>query len=163
VEAAAKQDRLPTNEELADALDLTPSQVQMVRYAVNARQHGGQMPGDDDPEVYDLVSDPNARQPEEEALSRDEIHVLMKLLEVIDERDATILKLRYGLDGEEPKTLSEVGKAVGLTRERVRQIEHQSLERLNEWMESDTPLSGLRYMVSAEEKKRRDRRRKFRR
>ena len=57
---------------------------------------------------------------------------LGELLEVIDEREATILRLRYGLgvEGAEPMTLKEIGKVVGLTRERVRQIEQEALRKL---------------------------------
>jgi RNA polymerase primary sigma factor len=60
----------------------------------------------------------------------------MKLLGGIDERAAEILRLRFGLDGREPMTLKEIGEKVGLTRERVRQIERDTLKCINEAIRS---------------------------
>ncbi len=62
--------------------------------------------------------------------SHDELRHADELLDAIDDRAAKILKLRYGLDGEDPMTLKEIGERIGLTRERVRQIEHESLAKL---------------------------------
>ncbi|MDX1681950.1 MAG: sigma-70 family RNA polymerase sigma factor [Phycisphaeraceae bacterium] len=156
-ELTEKLDRRPTDQELAEALDLTPKQVKMVGRAVKARRGTGQAPDDEAREIYELVADKRSPDPEAEAMSHDDTHVLLKLLEVIDEREADILRMRFGLDGDEPMTLKDIGKEVGLTRERVRQIENEALERLHDWMESDTPLSGLRYMVSRGEKERKRR------
>jgi RNA polymerase primary sigma factor len=64
-------------------------------------------------------------------LERNQLERLRELIDSMNERDATILKLRYGLSGEDPLTLKEIGQRVGLTRERVRQIEAESLQRLN--------------------------------
>ena len=80
----------------------------------------------------DTVEDRSARSPEELLLTEDLLARLSEVLDVIDEREATILRLRYGLgeDGSEPMTLKEIGKVVGLTRERVRQIERDALRKL---------------------------------
>ena len=67
-------------------------------------------------------------------MDSDELRQLGELLEGIDERAAKILKLRYGLEGEDPMTLKEIGQRIGLTRERVRQIEHEALSRLKDAM-----------------------------
>ena len=60
----------------------------------------------------------------------------MKSLNSIDKRAATILRMRFGLDGHEPITLKEIGKQVGLTRERVRQIERDALQNITEAIQS---------------------------
>jgi len=80
----------------------------------------------------DTVEDAGTQSPDEQLLNADLIAKLGELLDVIDEREATILRLRYGLgtsDGAS-MTLKEIGKVVGLTRERVRQIEQEALKKL---------------------------------
>ena len=57
------------------------------------------------------------------------VHV-MRQLETMDPREATVLRMRFGLDGHEPRTLKEIGESLGLTRERVRQIETEALGKL---------------------------------
>ena len=66
--------------------------------------------------------------------------MILKLLDSIDHRDAHVLRLRFGLEGQEPLTLKEVGDQVGLTRERVRQIEVDALKKLYTRMMDDKPL-----------------------
>ena len=67
----------------------------------------------------------------EQLLIEESLHKeLSNLLNVLDEREKTIIKHRFGLDGEEPKTLTEVGELLGISRERVRQIEQRALKKL---------------------------------
>jgi RNA polymerase primary sigma factor len=67
----------------------------------------------------------------------DDLHQVLDLLEKMDKREATVLRMRFGLDDEEPKTLKEIGERLGLTRERVRQIESEALTKLSENMHAE--------------------------
>jgi RNA polymerase primary sigma factor len=80
----------------------------------------------------DTVEDITAQAPDEQMLNADMVAKLGEILKVIDEREARILRLRYGLGTEDGQTmtLKEIGKVVGLTRERVRQIEQEALRKL---------------------------------
>jgi RNA polymerase primary sigma factor len=77
------------------------------------------------------IADRRSPPPDVVMLERNQLERLRELLDSMNERDSTILKLRYGLNGEDPLTLKEIGARVGLTRERVRQIEAESLRKLN--------------------------------
>ncbi len=123
--------RLPSNEELSAHMKLSIKKLKIIRKAVKAYGSPTQS-GSDDGEltINELVADTHNPMPDEEVCSHDELRHLSELMEAIDDRAAKILKLRYGLDGEDPMTLKEIGERIGLTRERVRQIEHESLAKL---------------------------------
>ena len=87
----------------------------------------------------DLFVDGRQNRPDEELGRSEEFKVILKLLDAIDERDARVLRLRFGLEGQEPLTLKQIGKEVGLTRERVRQIEVDALKRLQSHLLDDRP------------------------
>ena len=72
--------------------------------------------------------------PDEEIGTEEELSRALELLEEIDPREAQVLRLRFGLDGQKPLTLKQIGKKLGLTRERVRQIQRNGLAKLNELM-----------------------------
>jgi RNA polymerase primary sigma factor len=129
--------RLPTTDELGSYLKMSPKKLRIIKKAVKAF-HSPTQSGSDDGEVTinELVMDVRNPMPDESVISTDELSQLSKLLEDVDERSAKILRLRYGLDGNEPMTLKEIGEAIGLTRERVRQIEHETLRRLRDCMAS---------------------------
>jgi RNA polymerase primary sigma factor len=132
--------RLPNIEELSAHLKMSPKKVKIIRKAVKAYHSptqfggGGGGGGDSEMTINDLVADTHNPGPDELIRDRDELRQLQSLLGKIDERAARILKLRYGLDGEDPMTLKEIGERIGLTRERVRQIEHEALGRLRDSM-----------------------------
>lgn len=128
--------RLPTTHELSLHMKLSPKKLSIIKKAVKAYNSPTQS-GSDDGEltINEIVADTNNLPPDEQVTGSDELRKLGELLDVIDERAAKILKLRYGLEGEEPMTLKEIGQRVGLTRERVRQIEHEALSKLREAMD----------------------------
>ena len=130
-----KLGRLPSTEELAAHMQLSPKKLKIIRKAVKAYNSPTQS-GSDDGEltINELVTDTHNPGPDQQVCDTDELRRLGELLEEIDERAAKILKLRYGLDGEDPMTLKEIGVRIGLTRERVRQIEHEALSKLKHVM-----------------------------
>lgn len=82
----------------------------------------------------EAIEDTRGQRPDEVFLSSCEVDKLNELLRIIDEREALILRLRYGFGDAEPMTLKEIGEIVGLTRERVRQIEAEALRKLHSIM-----------------------------
>jgi RNA polymerase primary sigma factor len=94
----------------------------------------------------ELVSDERQRTPEDILTDADQQELLRELLGGLEEREAAVLRLRYGLEGEGPLTLHEIGSRLGVSRERIRQIEHSALEKLaaqlREREERVRPLAG---------------------
>ncbi len=137
--------RSPTIQELAQIMDLPTKKVRIIRKAVSAFQRPPQT-GAVDGEgltISELLSDEKTPSPEQQVLDSDDIQTIRKLLDVIDDREASILRMRYGLDDQEPLTLKEIGQRVGLTRERVRQIEIESLRKLEQRLSSGKPMENL--------------------
>jgi RNA polymerase primary sigma factor len=128
--------RQPMVEELATHMQVAPKKVRIIRQAAKAFNAPTQS-GSDDGEVTidNMVTDTNNPMPDEAVINTDDLAKLSELLENIDEREATILRLRYGLNGDEPLTLKEIGARINLTRERVRQLEHQALKKLKDAMD----------------------------
>jgi RNA polymerase primary sigma factor len=132
----ALSDRLhrnPSMEELADEMKVPRKNVRAIRRAIETAATSAQpVPiGWEGGESDDQIPDHRSQTPDVVLLERNQLERLRELLGSMDERDSRILKLRYGLSGEEPLTLKEIGQRVGLTRERVRQIEAESLRRLS--------------------------------
>jgi RNA polymerase primary sigma factor len=134
--------RPPTNEELAQAMEVPLKKLNIIRRAMKAFHSPPQAPAGEDGETMDfadLFVDTRQDRPEEELGRNEEFQTILKLLDAIDERDARVLRLRFGLEGQEPLTLKQIGHEVGLTRERVRQIEVDALKRLQSHLMDDRP------------------------
>ena len=127
--------RMPSAAELSAHLKMSPKKLNIIRKAVKAYNSPTQS-GSDDGEltINEMVADTHNPTPDQQVCDNDELRELARLLGEIDERASKILKLRYGLEGEDPMTLKEIGQRIGLTRERVRQIEHEALNKLREAM-----------------------------
>jgi RNA polymerase primary sigma factor len=123
----------PTMGELAEKMQLSISKLSHIRdavKAVSAPTHDSD--GIDGQGLTEGLADPRTLRPEDMRVSESETDRVVKLLQDLDEREATILKLRYGLDTDEPLTLKEIGVKINLTRERVRQIECEALRKIKE-------------------------------
>ena len=122
--------REPTLEEIADEASLTPQQVVEVRAAARASTSLDAPVGDQDDAVFGDFVAGDEPLPEETVEVRMRRQALRSALASLPEREREVVTLRYGIDGREPRTLEEIGRCLGLTRERVRQIELESLRRL---------------------------------
>jgi RNA polymerase primary sigma factor len=87
--------------------------------------------------------DERLRAPDEVMVDHDVLKTAIELLSTLDTREATVLKMRFGLDDTTPHTLKEIGAALGLTRERVRQIETEALARLQHALKDPKERMGL--------------------
>lgn len=134
--------RPPTASELSKLMGLPLKKINIIRNAGRAMRSPSQAPIDDDGELMnfaEVLTDNRNGRPEDSVLRRDELGTVYGLLDAIDEREATVLRLRFGLDGKEPLTLKQIGQEIGLTRERVRQIEVEALGKLNQRLLDERP------------------------
>ncbi|MFN0243293.1 MAG: RNA polymerase sigma factor RpoD/SigA [Planctomycetota bacterium] len=131
--------RAPSVEEVAEELGIPEENWPLLKRTITVSGMGPQVSLDLLIAGQDKVEDHTVQTPDEQMLNADLLAKLGELLEVIDEREATILRLRYGVGTEtgETMTLKEIGKVVGLTRERVRQIEQEALRKLYGVMSED--------------------------
>ena len=128
--------RPPTNEEIAKLLGLPKKKLNIIKKAIRVYNSAPQTDqgGENGWSIEEMLMDDNSKTPDTEMVESDDLKHVMILLEKMDKREATVLKMRFGIDGEEPKTLKEIGESLGLTRERVRQIESEALAKLYENM-----------------------------
>jgi RNA polymerase primary sigma factor len=135
-ELVATLERAPTEAELADKAKLPVKQVREVRAAARAVTSLDRNVGEDEGAAFGDLFASNERQPDEQVeldLTEQALHAAVAEL---SEREQTILRLRYGLGGQnDPTSLEEIGRILGITRERVRQLEGEALRRLAEQRE----------------------------
>jgi RNA polymerase primary sigma factor len=125
--------RTPTQEEVAKFLGLSKKKLAIIKKAIRVANAGSQADaGEEGWSIEEMLMDARGKAPDDEMGETDDLKQVMQLLAKMDPREATVLRLRFGLDDEEPKTLKEIGERLGLTRERVRQIENEALAKLND-------------------------------
>jgi RNA polymerase sigma factor (sigma-70 family) len=123
--------RPPTIRELAEECELPYEKVsEALRYGADPVSLSEPLREDGDAELEDVVADPSAISPYDAAVDALLPREIERLLSALDEREREIIRLRFGLDRGEPRTLEEVGAIFNLTRERIRQIESKAMSKL---------------------------------
>jgi RNA polymerase primary sigma factor len=128
--------RDPRPEELAEKLGMEPKKVkEIMKLSQETASLDTTVDEDNVTHLSDLIKDESVVEPFEEVFSMTLQDTLGDVLKNLSEREITIIKLRYGLNGEGPRTLEETGKLLGITRERVRQIQEKAIQKLRDLQE----------------------------
>jgi RNA polymerase primary sigma factor len=127
----AELGREPSSAEIGRELDLTVDEVDQIRRSAQTPVSLEKPVGDEDESEFGhFLTDENQELPDEAAEVTLRRETLRRILATLSSRERQVLELRYGLDGQHPRTLDEVGRTFNVTRERIRQIENQSLKKL---------------------------------
>jgi RNA polymerase primary sigma factor len=123
--------REPTSAEIGRDLDLSPDEVEHIRRSSQVPVSLEKPVGDEEESEFGhFITDETSPLPDEAAEETLRKDLLKKILGMLSARERRVLEMRYGLNGEQPRTLDEVGRAFNVTRERIRQIENQCLKKL---------------------------------
>ena len=134
--------RQPSLHELADEMQLPLKKLRIIKRAIKAIRTPAQAPVDDQGDSMsfaEMLTDHRAGCPSEMMVKGDELSTIRRLLDAIDEREARILRMRFGFDGQEPLTLKQIATEIGISRERVRQIADEALRKLNSQVNDHRP------------------------
>ena len=136
--------RMPTQEEIGRILGLPKKKLPIIKKAI---QVYNATPQSDQSEsgwsLGEMVMDERVKSPDEAMIDHDVLKTAIELVGKLDAREATVLKMRFGLDDTLPHTLKEIGAELGLTRERVRQIETEALAKLADGLRDPKERAGL--------------------
>ncbi len=137
---AEELSRTPTPEEVARVLGLAKKKLPIIKKAIRIYNS---TPQTDQAEagwsLGEMIMDERLKSPEDELVDSDNLVHVMQMLETMDHREATVLRMRFGLADNQPRTLKEIGESLGLTRERVRQIETEALGKLAQGLQGPRP------------------------
>ena len=131
-ELSAELHRPATVEEMSKALGISRKKADIIQEGLKAVSAPSQMGSEETKAIAEMISADESSNPEHEFLQAGLSPMILKLLNKLDDREQKIIVLRYNLDGHEgePRTFKEIGKEIGLTRERVRQLEKKALTTL---------------------------------
>ena len=133
--------RKPGVQEMAEIMQLPLRKAKVVHRIVEILSSTAESSSSDDPDedlmLEAILEDQDGARPEDALIAVEEKLKALRLLNEIDPREAEVLRLHYGLNGKKPMSLKEIGKKMGLTRERIRQIRRDALNRLYEYMNEE--------------------------
>jgi RNA polymerase primary sigma factor len=130
--------RIPTPEEIAKVLEIPKKKLAIVKKAISVYNLVPQTDqGENGWTLGEMLMDERTKTPDVEMVEADNLRIVMNRLGEMDKREATVLRMRFGLNDAPPKTLKEIGESLGLTRERVRQIENEALGKLSAILHAD--------------------------
>ncbi len=136
--------RSPTQEEVGRILGLPRKKLPIIKKAIQIYNSTPQSDQTDAGwSLGEMVMDERLKAPDEELLDHDVLSTVLELLENLDIREATVLRMRFGLGDTQSHTLKEIGSELGLTRERVRQIETEALAKLADGLRDPKERAGL--------------------
>jgi RNA polymerase primary sigma factor len=134
--------RPATATEIAARLELNPAKLKMIQQAIQIYNAGSSPGKSDETNGIELLLVDDERPAEETLVEKEDIQKILHLMDSLDGREATVLRLRFGLGNEEPCTLVTIGERLGLTRERVRQIEKLALANLAKQLTNGSTAGG---------------------
>jgi len=138
-ELTAKLGRAPTVDEIANELDLPSKNLTVLKRIINATLTATQPVSLEMLcSLNEVIEDRNTPRPDQQFFSGYEKQKIRELIDQISDREAQVLRMRYGLDDHSPMTLEEIGARLGLTRERIRQIENEALRKLYAYLAEET-------------------------
>lgn len=130
-ELLSQLNREPKIKEIADAMGISEKQAKEIQsYIVEPTSLDIQVGDDDDTTIGSFIEDTHFINPESAYIKESNGDIVNEVLDTLSDREANILRLRFGIGGKKAMTLEEVGKEYGLTRERIRQIEAKALRKL---------------------------------
>ncbi len=136
--------RSPTPEEVTRVLGLPKKKLPIIKKAIQVYNNTPQSDQVDTGwSLGEMVMDERLKAPDEELLDHDVLSTVLELLDTLESREATVLRMRFGLGETQPHTLKEIGSELGLTRERVRQIETEALSKLAHGLKDPKERYGL--------------------
>lgn len=128
--------REPTPEEIGAELDIPAKQVQLLQTAsIRPASLDAPLGDDESNRVADVIADERASTPYQDLEEKTNVDLVNEAIGILDPREMTILRYRFGLDGGNERTLEEVGEKFGVTRERIRQIQNVALKKLRKKIE----------------------------
>ena len=142
--------REPTDDELGEELGIEGGKVaRLKRLGIRPASLESPIGNDDVTQFGELIADEEGETPFESLRDKNLFDEMQGVLNVLDQREKKVIAQRFGLDGEEPKILEEIGKSLGVTRERIRQLQNTALTKLRRALSKKEGALNVAHLVAA--------------